>query len=401
MTKDKGTKVLFVAIVMILIGGSAAFLFVSDDAGSQLPDSTERIQTPLHSSLQPTVAQVEIPLSATMDAVLTDLESGRENPYSNPKEAVASPEPEQEKPYFNREVKARLAQVADAFAEQIKYPTFSMPIPSHEALQKYIPNRSFDVERPLDIKDGNGPRIRLRTDKHQYFTGDIIKVTVSLSGVTGDPWVAVQARLVSEGKILSTADASAADQQAATYQMSFSGLGMIPGSGTGEYRVVARISLKGQEYEIGTPVSYVASVAEVTNVGMAQVSGEYLYIPVNVTTTKLGFHELNANLYSGQNGNPLVHLTAQQELQSRNGLMQLRAHIASLKAGGDAGPYLLKDIIFIRMPSPPDFTAEYGKSSQDSYTINGYAFDEYDDVPYIDDEAKKRLEVLRQLGSAN
>jgi hypothetical protein len=81
--------------------------------------------------------------------------------------------------------------------------------------------------------------------------------------------------------------------------------------------------------------------------------------------------------------------------------MQLQAHIASLKVAGDPGPYILKDISFTRMPSPPDFSTEYGNAAQDSYSVNGYAFDEYDDVPYVDEEANKRLELLREIGSVN
>lgn len=330
-----------------------------------------------------------------------DSEAEQQDPGFHPNEPVANPNSKGENPYFNREVKARLAQVADVYAEQIKYPTFSMPIPDRQALQKYLPNRSFDAERPLNLEDVNSPRIRLQTDRHQYFTGDIIKVTVSLSGLAGDSWVAVKARLVDGGGTLATADAGAAGPQAATYRMSFTDLDTIPDSETGEYRVVASINIDGEAYEIGTPVSYVASVAEVTNVGMARVSGEYLYIPVDVTTTKPGYHELDANLYGGQSGKPLLHLSVQQALQSTNGLMQLQAHVEALKAGGDPGPYLLKDIIFTRMPSPPDFTTEYGNSSQDSYVVNGYAFEEYADVPYVDEEAKKRLEFLRQLGNVN
>jgi hypothetical protein len=53
------------------------------------------------------------------------------------------------------------------------------------------------------------------------------------------------------------------------------------------------------------------------------------------------------------------------------------------------------------MPSSPNFTTEYGSASEDSYAINGYAFDEYDDVPYVDEEAQQRHEFLQQVGNLN
>jgi hypothetical protein len=341
---------------------------------------------------------VKTPLPATRKAA-ADAGSGQEESYSNRKEAAA--DSDHENPYFDREVKARLAQVADIYAEQIRYPAFSMPIQNQEALRKYLPNRSLDAERPLDMEEESSPRLRLQTDKYQYFTGDMINVTVIVTGLTGDPSVEVGARLVAQGQTLARAGTDAVDQQAGLYRMRFADLDAIADSQAGVLRVVARINIDGEAYEIGTPVSYAANVATVTGVGMAQVSGEYLNIPVNVTTTKPGYHELDANLYSAQSYMPLVHLTAQQELQTTSGLMQLQAHIASLKVAGDPGPYILKDISFTRMPSPPDFSTEYGNAAQDSYSVNGYAFDEYDDVPYVDEEANKRLELLREIGSVN
>jgi hypothetical protein len=397
MAKDKGTRALLAAITLILISGAVAIMFDSDDAVQQRAVSNEWTQTFPPKSQQEAVTPIQTPLSATK----TEAGSDPGMDYSDSNHPGTAAEARQENPYLNHEVKARLAQVAEVYANQIRYPAFSMPIPNRDALQKYLPNRSFYAERALDIKDENSPRIRLQTDRHQYFTGDTIKLTVSLEGLTGNPWVAVQARLVAGGQTLATVDASAAGQQTATYHMRIAGLDSMPDSGMDEYRVVARITIDGKVYEIGTPVSYVSSVAEVTSVGMARVSGEYIHIPVDVTTTKPGYHELTANLYAVRSDKPLLHLTAQQELKSAIGLMQLKAHIASLKVGGDPGPYLLKDITFTRMPSPPDFTTEYGKSSQDSYEVRGYAFDEYDDVPYVDEEARRRLEFLRQLGSVN
>ncbi len=320
-------------------------------------------------------------------------------PNTDPAEAVLDQAPEQDNPYLNREVKARLQQVADAYAAQIRYPSFSLPIRDQEALQKYLPNRSFDAERPLDAGDESSPRIQLGTDQQRYSSSDTINVTVSLSGLSGVHRVAVEARLLGEGETVATDEAVIADQRSTVYQMRLAAPQTLVDSGRGEYRVVARINIDGKVYEIGTPVSIVASVSEVTHVGMSQVSGAYLNIPVSVTTLKPGYHELAANLYGEKSGKPLVHLSVQTELQSTNALMQLQAHVASLKVSGDPGPYLLQDIVFTRMPSAPEFTTEYGTASQQAYAVNGYAFDEYDDAPYVDEEASQRLEFLRQLGS--
>ncbi len=383
MKSGKSLKVLFIAVVILFGGGGILLLFGADDS---LP--------------QPSVSTNANESSHVSSETAATVEPARSLPKVSKKDVTDS-HSEPENPYLNREVKARLVQVADAYAEQIQYPTFSKPISDQTALQKYLPNRSVAAGRQLDLKDENSPRIRLKTDKHQYFEGEPIEAIVSLTGLEGDPWIEVQGRLVAKGQIMGTADGAVDTQLPGTYHMDFTDLNISPNSGMGEYRVVAKVTIDGQEYELGTPITYGVSVAAVTNVGMAEVRGEYLYIPVHVTTTKLGYHELGANLYAASSGKPLVHLTAQQELQAPNELMPLMAHIASLKAGGDEGPYILKDLSFTRMPSPPDFITEYGKPSQGSYPVNGFPFDEYDDVPYVDEEAQQRLEFLRQLGEVN
>jgi hypothetical protein len=401
MKKDNGTRVIIAVIVLLLVCGAAAYLFVPEDIGLQQQVSSESSQSPSPISTENAVSQVKAGLPETQKEVASATETMQNNSTINSDDELANVVPEQENPYFNHEVKARLAQVANSYAEQIKYPSFSIPIKNQESLQKYLPNRSFTAERRLNIEDENSPSIHLQTDKHRYFSGEDIHVAVSVTGLTGDPWVKVQTRLVGEGLTLVMPDARASGQEASTYHVIFSGIDELTDSGIEEYRVVAMVTIDGQVYELGTPVSYVANVAKVTDVGMSQVRGEYLYIPVNVTTSKPGYHELSANLYSVQSGKPLVHLSVQQELQSKHGLMQLKAHKAALEVGGDPGPYRLKDISFTRMPSSPNFTTEYGSASQDSYAINGYAIDEYDDVPYEDEETQQRLDFLNQVGNVN
>jgi hypothetical protein len=396
MAKESGASILYVAIAiaMSLVGGVVVFFFDDVDTGVQQPTTTELSRAPQVASIEEDIAQKKNPLPTASSEILDDGGPELQASYlDNPAAEGAV----QENPYFNREVKLRLAQVADVYAEQIKYPSFSMPITDQEALRKYLPNRSIGVEQLMDINDEHSPLIRLQTDKQHYFVGNVIRATVSLSGLVGSPRIEIGARLVTQGQTLAKAEISAVDRQTATYQMIFSDLNRLADSPVDEYRVVASISIDGKLYELGTPISYVASVAKVTGVGLSQVSGEYLYIPVNVFASKPGYHELSANLYTENGSKPLVHLSVQQELQSRSDLMQLKVHIAALKVGEDPGPYRLQDISFLRMPSPPDFTSEYGDTSQEYYSVNGYAFDEYDDQAYLDEEAEERLEFLRQV----
>ncbi len=402
MRKGKAGRVVLNAAALILIVGSVAYVFdfYADMTEPQVVAS-ERMRAPQQPSPQSAVVQQKVSIPASNKEELVDTQSQQENPLPTSNEEELNSGSGLENPYLNHEVKARLEQVAEAYAKQIQFPSYSMPIPDEESLQKYLPNRSIEAERALDIKDENSPRIRLSTDKQQYFIGDSIDVTVGLSGIDGEHLIEVKAMLLTDVQTLASVDGRAITQQEMTYRMSFNELEALPHSGTDDFRVVARISIDGEVYEIGTPVSYVSSIAEVTHVGAAQVSGEILNIPVHVTTTRLGYHELAANLYSAQSDRPLMHLTAKEELQANDWLMQLQAHIVSLKNRGDPGPYILKDIIFTRMPSAPDFATAYGKTSQNSYEITGHPLAEYDDAVYIDEDGLIRLETLQKIGSVN
>ena len=303
--------------------------------------------------------------------------------------------------YFEKEVKVRLAQVADRYAEQIQYPPYSIPIPDAEALKKYLPNRSFQASRPLDLSDENGPALQLSTSKQQYFDGEDILATVNVTGLNPDTWVQVKGRLVESGTLLQATQGKAKEAGAASFQLRFTALDQITKAQGTEWRVIASASIDGKEYEIGSPVTYVTSIAEITYVDTADVRGEYLYIPVQITTSKPGYHELSANLYAADSQQPLIHLSAQEMIQTSSGTIPLKAHVSALKVQGHPGPYQLKDILLIRMPSPPTYVTEYGHSAEDSYDVNGFDLESYQDVPYVDEEARKRLEFLRQLGSVN
>ncbi|MGD9217391.1 MAG: hypothetical protein PVJ84_21445, partial [Desulfobacteraceae bacterium] len=113
MVQDKGARVLFAAIFLIMTCAVVAFWFYFDDAGPQQSVSIEGRQAPPLTSPQSAGTPVKTPLPGTRKAAA---------------DADADADADHENPYFDREVKARLAQVADIYAEQIRYPAFSMPI---------------------------------------------------------------------------------------------------------------------------------------------------------------------------------------------------------------------------------------------------------------------------------
>ncbi len=383
--KTTSTQRMLMASAVLLLGaGTLWFHDGTDEAANQSAQNEQ------------TAPATEASIKASTKPASEDKASAFPSIQTTP-EAVAAAEPEtvyEDNPFSSQEAKARLIQIADSYREQIQYPRHSRPIHSEAAYAKYVPNQSMPAGRPLNADGPDGPAISVKTDKHQYFAGDDIAVTTQLSGARSS---SVSVQLIMNGQEIQTSDTQAAVADTPqNFRLD------IPVSmhinGPTEARVSARFSIDGAPREIGTPVLISPSIATVSHTGDAYVDGEYLKIPVYVDSRKPGYHQLSANLISADAQQPLVHLSEQHELQTNQGIITLRAHIAALKAMGDEGPYLLSDLRFVRMPSPPEFTTEYGRSAQDIFEVAGFPFSDYDDVDYVDEAAQERLQFLSQLG---
>lgn len=351
-------------------------------------------------AIQPTVKIVD---SQSND---TDFQTKSDVPILQPQQSVASllqateennPDP-MDNPFFEAETKARLIQVADDFAEDIQYPDYSKPIRHQSELQKYLPNQSIASSLPLNSKDENSPRISVKTSKLHYFQGEPIVGEAVVDGLKGNERVDVSVRLVNAGQVLSESHAQPLDNAGKVFYLEFIPENIPSVNGDGNIRLVAQFTIDQKVYEIGTPVQYINSVASIDYVSDAQVNDTFLEIPVYITTYQPGYHQVSANLYNADTGEALLHLSADKELLVEKDFILLRAHIAALKVTKHEGPYELKDLSLTRMPSPPQFSTEYGRVPDDSISLSGFPFDDYRDEPYLDEEAQERLEFLTKLG---
>ena len=304
-----------------------------------------------------------------------------------------------ENPFSGQETKARLTQISDGFAEDIQYPTTSKPIRDEVALQKYLPNQSIASSVAISPKQKDSPQISIKSSKHQYFIGETITATAQVQGLTSKQNISISGRLIQHGQQLASAKVTPSPQDPSQFELRFESLGGTEIDSSNLARVVASFQFDNQHYEIGTAINYVHAVASVDHVAIAQVENEYLSIPVYINTTNPGYHQVSGILYKAGSNQALLSLSAEKELLTNYDAIPLKAHIAALKSMGHEGPYALKDLTLTRMPSKPMFTTEYGTVSQESFTIEGFPFSDYQDVPYVDEQAQARLEFLTQLGS--
>lgn len=281
-----------------------------------------------------------------------------------------------------------LRWVADDFEQQVQFPEQSRPIADREAVKKYLPNRSTPIMRELP-----SGLFELTTDHLRYSPEQAITGIVSVPDTLADPQLSLT--LVQDGAEL---DRLPISLSSGTRAFAFA----PPGQSWQQEQifVVATITGAGQEtVTLSTPIlrDDRSESFAVSNTGESYVDGAWLMIPVDLSTEQAGFYRLEANLYSAVSGEPLIHLMSEAELNSGRSEILLRAHIQALQHKGEAGDYLLADLVLEKMPGPPDFEVTQGKVPLEPIPVQGYPFSDYNDEAYIDADALARLEFLRSL----
>lgn len=299
---------------------------------------------------------------------------------------------------FDDELKSKLRAIGNAYEARAQYPEFSQPIAPDEIEAKYRGNTPVPSELPADLSDPNSPGISILTDRFRYFPGDQLVAQATISGLSEEESSTVTAHLMRGGEPLSRASITPVPNEPHSYFLDFVSLQLDDVSWKQRLTIRAEFVFRGKSYTRDATVEYVSTVASVDGVARSEVENEYLLIPVYVSTEKPGLHRLQANLYDAASGEPLVHLSAEGQVDS-SGSLELKAHIASLKSAGSEGPYDLKDLVLTRLPTSPDYITEYGRVDQERYQIGKHSFEDYLDKPYVNPKANRIASELRRLGS--
>ncbi|MFT7372037.1 MAG: hypothetical protein ACI9T9_000718, partial [Oleiphilaceae bacterium] len=166
-----------------------------------------------------------------------------------------------------------------------------------------------------------------------------------------------------------------------------------------EVNLGAYVDVNGHQLFISSPFRINTATATFESVGYSEAIAENLVIPVNLNVTLAGYYYVAAILYSQQSNKPLVHLETEGPLNAGLSSLNLRAHIQALKKGGDEGPYLLKNIRVERWSDEVIQMDIAGQVNQESFTVEGYVFDAFEDIPYIDPLTAERIKLMGGLSS--
>ncbi len=300
---------------------------------------------------------------------------------------------------FDEAMKAKLRDISEAYQERTQYPEFSVPINPDQLESKYRADIAVPSDVPARLGDPDSPTLSILPNQSRYFAGDSMLVSAEIIGLSEQETSTVSARLLRGGETIAYATVTPTQESAHSYHLDFGALELRNVDWKEVLTIEAEFAFRGKSHRRGPTVEYVATVASIEGVAPSEVEDEYLRIPVYVSTEKPGRHRLQANLLDASTGTPLVHLRAEEDLESRDGSLVLKAHIAALKQSGSEGPYELKDLKLTRMPTSPNYITEYGRVDEERYPVDGHDFSDYLDEPYVNEKADRIARELQRIGS--
>ncbi len=317
---------------------------------------------------------------------------------------VAVVSPQEINVYQDEQIKAQIMQVAEAYAETAKYPHFSQPITNPDQVAMPQPFQFTEVDTPFPVDSQEQPlRLSLATNKSQYFLGDIIVARLIVRNAPDNAGVEVSAILAS--LIVGDTDVEVqfdlVEDSANEYRANID-LSAVSAEELGA-ELLLKVSVDIDDEALATTVGirYDSAAARLTNISYVRVQGEYLDIQLQYSVQTEGYFFTNAVLQDAVSGKPLLRLQAEGAMTGNNNFKTMRAHIQALKAAGSEGPYLLTNITGYRGAERGESLDTPISSAQQSYQIQGYRFDLYDDVEFEDELAEERIEFLTKLGAVD
>jgi len=307
-----------------------------------------------------------------------------------PVESVLQPEViEEDTRYAGVEIKSQVGEIADHFEQMIQFPASSIPIFSHDAISKYVPNQASEIS----YEEG-GDKISMVTDQYRYAKNQ--NVFVDVITTAEDSNIEVNVSLLHAGNAVAQTELITQKDGLWRYELT----PQVSYDNNGDLLVVASLTTNVNTLTVSAAIvieSQTETIATVTSMDKSYVDAEWLAIPFTASVHQPGFYRLEANLYSKKTNKPLLHLFSESELKAGAGSFELRAHWAALKVMGEFGDYIVKDFWFTKMPSPPDFETKRAEVQFSQMTVTGYPLNSYEQIEHHDSEAEARLTFLESI----
>jgi hypothetical protein len=304
---------------------------------------------------------------------------------TRPKSApVKSPTTEKQEPSDNA-IGFMLASTAVQYSQNIRYPTYSIPISESQA-RAYAGNRFDPVKLPLD----GGGQFTVTLEKYRFVQEEDILVAASITGsqVVGP---GLDATLESPESRQALASATLRNESDAPYYE-----GVIEADADpGEYRLVVEATIDGKPVRHVSTLTIEPDLGDFDGLGDARVTNNDLIIPVHFNAKEPGFYALSAQLY--HNGRALAQLQAEKRLDGTTDTLELKAHGSVLAPREITGNLELRNLQIRRLPASPGDRTDYGFGPDDGYSFSPPDLDGLTDSPGGDPESEQRAALLQKL----
>lgn len=304
-------------------------------------------------------------------------------------------------PFESDAFKEQLKQVADIYAENIKYPITSQPIYNADEARDYKEFEQSEVDLPFpgDDDDQNPIRISAATNTFQYFQGDTVIVRVQISGAPQETFIDVKGVLSGSNGDLPIEGVFHPNDESLTQFTAVFDTKLAPSSLL-THEMLVKLNVSVGDRPLFTTVAFRYSDASAQIIGVQQVrtEGPNLVIPLQVNVFQSGYYFVNGILEDAQTGRPLIQLQAEKRFLQGNGIINLSAHITALRRQASEGPYVLRSLRSHRGAEVGERFDVPVSTSSPRYSIQGFPFSAYDDEEYENEDSEDVLEFLDGLG---
>lgn len=327
-------------------------------------------------------------------------EAGKQNKPS-PLQDVEAPLPEDsDEVQVSDMMKFQMADVAEAYRENIRYPKYSKPLNKND--WDLLHPRAFI---PIDTPLNNHPRMSAGIVVDQYIVNrdQSLPVKVIIKGQDDNDYAtAVSLFLIADGsnRSLISLNETEWDEGVSVYAGTVPA-DMIRDVESDEVTLKAEITFaNNNNSDVTAVVRLFDNQATLTSLGKPYVEGADLIIPAYFNVKNPGYYSVRANLFDKSDAQPISHLNSVFQLSSENNSGLIKVHASTLRNKGNPGPYLLKDFNITKKPSKPGDKTGYGSSESSSFIVQGFPLNNYSEEEYEDPKNKQRLEFLQKLAGS-
>lgn len=277
-----------------------------------------------------------------------------------------------------QELTKQFALLSKAYAADIIYPSYSMPLLSND--KSYLePNHFSEVKIPVL----NGSHTAsLSLEKYRFDYPEPINVT--LNSELAVDHIEYELLDPETRKTLTT-------QYTQELITEFSPQKEWPQ----EIRIKAVISFVDGKDTLTTDIQFSNPVAYVESIEPPYSAGSDMILPLNVEVKESGNYRIRANLFQ-TDGKPIASLINKGKLSQGDAIFELKAHHSVLK--GDTTAFELRNITVEKMSDFPGEKTRYGASRQTVFPISSFDISSLTDEPYqMSEQEKERLRFLNDI----